>query len=371
MKSPLRVFMAPTFHKFNKYGPSLIRGIRNEGVDVRYRSEWSHTFPLFTMMRTAGLPEVVHLHWIDIYTIKKTWLRSSIASLVFLFELLLLKTLGVKLVWTVHDYVNANQKFADLDIAVRRLTVQLVDSTIVHTEVAKQELTSLYRLSEKDRLKITVIPHGHFIEQYPNTLSQIVSRENLGLDKDLFVFGFVGYLRPYKGVLELIQAFRQINGERLRLLIAGMPFDSSFGAAVKEAAGEDSRIQFHLRFIEDEELQVFLNAADVLVFPYTRSLTSGSLILAMSFSKAVIASDHSTIREVLPPEGGLVYATDGLEGLVGALNEIQTKDVVSMGEKNLKRASAYDWQSIAKTTVKIYCQATKKTSQDATAEPQR
>jgi len=350
--------MAPTFHKFNKYGPCLIRGIRNEGVDVRYRSEWSHTFPLFTMMRTAGLPEVVHLHWIDIYTIKKTWLRSSIASLVFLFELLFLKTLGVKLVWTVHDYVNANQKFADLDIAVRRLTAKLTDSMIVHTEVAKREVTSLYRLSETDRMRITVIPHGHFIEQYPNILSQVESREKLGLGKDLFVFGFVGYLRPYKGVLELIQAFRQIDGRHVCLLIAGMPFDSSFAAAVKEAAGEDSRIQFYLKFIEDEELQVFLNAADVLVFPYTRSLTSGSLILAMSFSKAVIAADHSTIREVLPPEGGLVYATDGLEGLVGALNEIQTKDVVSMGEKNLKRASAYDWQSIAETTAKVYCQVT-------------
>jgi len=358
MKSPLRVFMAPTFHKFNRYGPSLVRSIRQQGVNVQHRSEWSHSFPLFTMIRTIGLPEVVHLHWIDIYTIKKTWPRSLIASLIFLFQLSLLKILGVKLVWTVHDYTNADQRFTGLDIGVRRLTVKLVDSMIVHTNVARQELTSLYKLSEIDKTKITVIPHGHFIEQYPNTLSRIASREKLGLDKDLFVFGFVGYLRPYKGVLELIQAFRQIDGEQVRLLIAGMPFDPSFATAVKEAAGEDSRIQFHLRFIEDEELQVFLNAADVLVFPYTRSLTSGSLILAMSFSKAIIAAEHSTIREVLPPEGGLIYPTDGLEGLVDALNEIQKKDVISMGEKNLSRAYANDWQSIAKTTAKVYREIT-------------
>jgi glycosyltransferase involved in cell wall biosynthesis len=80
----------------------------------------------------------------------------------------------------------------------------------------------------------------------------------------------------------------------------------------------------------------------------------------MSFGKAVIAADHPTIREVLPPEGGLIYGMDGLVGLVAALNEIQTKDVVSMGEENLRRAYVFDWHSIAKKTAGLYYEVCKK-----------
>jgi beta-1,4-mannosyltransferase len=360
VESTLRVFMAPTFHSFNKYGPALVHGIRQEGIDVRFMSEWTRFFPLLAMIRTIGLPDIVHLHWIDIYTIKKTWWRSLLASMVYIFELLLLKTLSIKIVWTVHDHINPEGKFTSLDIMIRRLTAKFSDSIIVHTETARQEVTKLYKLAEIERKKISVIHLGHYIGQYPNVFSQEESREKLSLDKDIFLFGFIGYVRPYKGVLELIKAFRQIHNHYIHLLIAGLPFDVSFANVVKEAASGDSRIHLYLKFIEDEEIQIFLNAVNVVVLPYTRSLTSAGLILAMSFSKAVVASDFGTIREVLPAEGGLVYPSEDPEELVRALCEIQTEDVISMGEKNLKRAQAFDWQSIGKTTSRVYHEVTRR-----------
>jgi beta-1,4-mannosyltransferase len=360
VQSRLRVFMAPTFHGFNKYGPALVRSIRQEGIDVRFMSEWTPVFPFLAMIRTIGLPDIVHLHWIDIYTIKKTWWRSLLASMIFFIELLLLKILGIKIVWTVHDHINPEGKFGSLDISIRRLTAKFSDSIIVHTEAASQEVTKLYNLPETEREKIRIIYCGHFIGQYPNILSQTESREKLGLDKDMFLFGFIGYVRPYKGIVELIKTFRQIDNHYIHLLIAGLPFDVSFANVVKEAARGDSRIHLYLKFIEDEEIQIFLNAVNVVVLPYTRSLTSAGLILAMSFSKAVVASDFGTIREVLPAEGGLVYASEDPEELVRALREIQTKDVISMGKKNLKRAQAFDWPSIGKTTSRVYHEVTRR-----------
>jgi beta-1,4-mannosyltransferase len=346
--------MLPTFHSFNKYGPALVQSIRQRGMDVRFIAEWTPIFPILTIIRTAGLPEIIHLHWIDIYTIKKTWWRSLFSSAIYILGLLLLRTLGVKIVWTIHDYINVEERFARLDIVVRRLMVKLANSIIVHTESSRQEIINFYKLPEISAKKIVAIPHGHFIDQYPNVISQAETRKKLGLDKDIFLFGFIGYIRPYKGILDLIKSFKQIDNDRVHLLIAGRPFDASFANIVKEATIGDSRIHLYLKFIEDEEIQIFLNTVDVVVFPYTRSLTSGSLILAMSFSKAVVVSDHASIREVLPPKGGLVYANEDPEGLVRVLREIQVKDVISMGQKNLKRAQRFDWESIAKSTVRVY-----------------
>ncbi len=358
MTSKLNVLMLPTFNSFNKYCSALVQSVRREGVNVQSVSEWTPTLPIFSMLRTAGLPHLLHLHWIETYTIKKTWWRSFIASTIFVAELLILKTLGVRIVWTIHDTLNVDEQFSDLDIKLRRLTAKLANAVIVHTELAREEVTLVYQLSERDQEKIRVIPHGHYIEAYPNSMSRRDARESLGLDGDLFVFGLVGYLRPYKGVLDLIQAFRRLGGENIRLVIAGMPFDVSFAHDIQEATRGDDRIRLYLQFIEDEKLQVFLNAMDVLVFPYSRSLTSGSLILAMSFGKAVVAADHATIGEIISSDGGLVYSPGDLQGLVECLSEIRMRQVGSMGERNLERARTFEWRSIATTTVALYCDVT-------------
>jgi beta-1,4-mannosyltransferase len=346
--------MLPTFQSFNSYCSALVQSVELEGIDVRCKSDWTATLPILWMFRTAGLPNVIHLHWIEIYTIKRTWWRSVLASMVFLLQLFLLKALGVKIVWTVHDQVNVDGRFLELDVALRRLSVKLANSIIVHTDVAREELTKLYKLSRAAKRKIRVIPHGNFIAQYPNFVSRPEAREKLGLDNDLFVIGMIGYVRPYKGITDLIHAFSHLGGDRLRLVIAGLPMDSSFGETVKEAARIDDRIWLYLRFLPDEEIQIFLNAVDVVVFPYSRSLTSGSLILAMSFAKAVIAADLPTIREALPNRGGLLFDASDPKALENALTEIQTKDLAAMGRNNLNCIQSRNWHSIAKATVGIY-----------------
>ena len=358
MTSKFNVFMLPTFHSFNKYCSALVQSIQREGVNVQFISEWTPTLPIFRMLRTAGLPQVIHLHWIETYTIKKTWWRSFIASTLFICQLTLLKVLGVRIVWTVHDILNVDARFSDLDLKLRKLTAKLADAVIVHTKLAQKEMSRIYQLSQRDEWKIRVVPHGHYIEAYPNSMSRREARNVLGLDGDLFVFGLVGYLRPYKGVLDLIQAFRRLAGEDIRLVIAGMPFDKVFAHEIQEAVRGDTRIQLYLNFIEDERLQIFMNALDVLVFPYHRSLTSGSLLLAMSFGKAVIAANHAAIRETFSADGGLIYSPGDLQELTQCLDDIQGREVASMGEKNFKRAETFEWDSIAKSTTRTYYEIT-------------
>ena len=355
MKSKLKVFMFPTLNKYNQYCAALIKSLQQEDVEIHFSSKETLIMPLFALIRKAGLPHIVHLHWIDIYAIKKTWLRSLVAAFVYIFQLLFIKCFRIKIVWTIHDYVNLYERFGNIDLVIRKLTVKCADSIIVHTRAALLEVANLYKLSNKEVSKISVVPHGNFIEQYPNTLSQAAARQQLGLKEGLFLFGFIGYVRPYKGVLQLIEAFRQINEEHVNLLIAGYAFENAFENTVRKAANGDSRIHLYLDFIENQELQVFLNAPDVIVFPFTRSLTSGSLILAMSFAKSIVTSDCPFVPEVLPPAGGLVYSNENSEGLINALREIQLiDDVVSMGQKNLERARDFDWEAIARSTANVY-----------------
>src|SRR5262245_24944430 len=67
------------------------------------------------------------------------------------------------------------------------------------------------------------------------------------------------------------------------------------------------RTLLRMEFIPDEEMELYLKAADVTVLPYTRIFQSGVLFLAYSFGLPVIASDVGSLREdVVEGETGFI-----------------------------------------------------------------
>ena len=133
-------------------------------------------------------------------------------------------------------------------------------------------------------------------------------RERLGLPLGGFVFVCLGLLRPYKGLEELIPAFRGCR-PRLRLLVAGRPpttQPTSTGSAY--LAGGDPRIILEPRFIPAEEVQVYLNAADAAVLPYRQITTSGAALLAFSFGLPVVAPAIGAFPNLVTAANGLLYA---------------------------------------------------------------
>ena len=71
-------------------------------------------------------------------------------------------------------------------------------------------------------------------------------------------------------------------------------------------------------------MQVFLRAADVAVYPYRHILTSGSLLLALSFGVPAVVPAVGMTRELMDgQEAGLLYeAMTGATGLEAAIRQI-------------------------------------------------
>ena len=111
---------------------------------------------------------------------------------------------------------------------------------------------------------------------------------------------FLGLIRPYKGVEDLIEAFLKISNSNTRLLIAGRVFGiNNYESRLNELTKSNCRIKLFLDFIPDEDIQVFLNACDIFVLPYKDITTSGAAFLAMSFGRPIIAPNISSFKEVI------------------------------------------------------------------------
>ena len=125
-----------------------------------------------------------------------------------------------------------------------------------------------------------IIPHGHYRGAYPASLSRDQARRALGLRADEFVAVFLGLIRAYKGVPQLIRCFKAAQLTDARLLVAGKPLNTIIARELKELAEPDTSIELFLDFIDQNDIQKFLRAADLVILPYEEISNLGSAILA-------------------------------------------------------------------------------------------
>jgi glycosyltransferase involved in cell wall biosynthesis len=217
----------------------------------------------------------------------------------------------------------------------------------------------------KHLYKIFVIPHGNYINFYTNTISSEEAKKRLMLPTKSIIFLFLGELRPYKGILELIQSFKKLNifnSQNIGLVIAGRPINKQFAEKIKIVSGKNDNIYLSLESIPDNDLQIYLNAANIVVFPYKKVLTSGATLLALSFGKPIIAPSLGCIQDVFDKHGSFLYDPKDTKGLYGAMEKAITKrsNFRQMSIYNLEQAYKFNWQDIASRTHNVYLQILRK-----------
>lgn len=222
-------------------------------------------------------------------------------------------------------------------------------------------------MGEQQKSKVHVVPHGNYIEAYENSCTQYEARKELDLPQGDTVFLFFGLIRPYKRVPHLIREFNGANLENSTLMVAGNPSDQGLHKRVETLAQETPKVYSTLRFIPDDEVQLYLNAADVVVLPYEDILTSGSAVLAMSFGRPVVAPSIRCLPELLSFQLELLYDSSEPTALRSTLEDATKTNLNQLGTKAAMESNKYDWKCIAEKTASVYTGNTQniRSSEDA------
>ena len=181
-------------------------------------------------------------------------------------------------------------------------------------------------------------------------------KRRLGIPPDSLTFGFLGRVQPYKGLLDLVSAFRKIAPPDARLVIAGKTSGRDSQRVLLDAIGNDERVITRLEYVPDVDIQLYLNALDVAVFPFRDVLTSSSVLLAMTFGKPVIAPALGCIPETITEAGGILYSADDANGLGSAIGQAARRrsELSTMGERNRRQAGEWTWDRMAAETIEVY-----------------
>lgn len=349
----MKVIFIPNYSQGNPYQKNLIESLLKQDINVNF-GVTSRLFSVWLSILKRGKPDILHLHWQHPFLIASSRVKTLIKSITFILELLFLKILGTKIVWTVHNLKNHENQHQKLEFVFSSILARLSDTIITHCQRAKLVVKKTFNI--KNDVKIVVIPHGNYSNCYNNQISSSESRKRLGLSASNLIFLYLGLIRPYKGVPELIDAFQKLNVSQTKLIIAGEPSNNQIAEEIERKAKGNDNIWLVFKFIPDEEMQIYLNAADVMVFPYREILTTGGVILAMSFGKAIIAPNIGCIPDILNGSGSFLYDPDEENGLLNAMKRaLISKDrLKKMGNYNLELAKKLDWMDIAKSTYRVY-----------------
>ncbi|REF36670.1 glycosyltransferase [Thermasporomyces composti] len=283
------------------------------------------TLRLARAVAGSGLHLVVHVHWLNVVMAKAADEADARDRLKrYLDQLSQLKEQGARILWTVHNVLPHETRFERLEAELRQGVVNLAERVHVMSPRTRELVSPWFDIPEE---KLLAVPHPAYHDVYPSWMTKQQARLELGMPPDVTAFALVGRVQPYKGLTELLDAFDRLcerEPGRYALIVAGPTNQEEETRAFRERVLTHPAVYAALRKIPDDEMQVYLRAADVAVFPYRRSLNSGALALALTFGLPVVLREDSGEAARVSPSYALRYDGDDPDGLLTALAQARS-----------------------------------------------
>lgn len=318
---PLEVLYSfgPPANDANPYVHLLLESV-SSGATVHY---FSWKFAVF------GSYDVFHVHWPETLVRRPTLKGRLVCRALLLLLLGRLALSGIPIIRTEHN-LRPHEAGNRTETALLNLLDKRADVWVVMNEVG----------AERPVRNATYIPHGHYRDWYQ---LESTSERKRG---SLLNFGLI---RPYKGVEDLVAAFKGLPSQaRLHLNILGKPQSVESGKDLSDRIGDAPSITADLRHIPDPDLTSAITQASLVVLPYRAMHNSGALLLALSLDTPVLVPKNA-MTDALAVEVGqewvqrfegpltpdmLVAAAGAAEGITGR-PDLSQREWSEIGDKHL------------------------------------
>ncbi len=190
----------------------------------------------------------------------------------------------------------------------------------------------------------------------------IISREKalsiLNLDKEKKYLLFFGFIRAYKGLDLLLDAFadNRLRKYGLKLIVAGEFYENEqFYIEKIKALGIEKDIELRTVFIPDSEVNAYFCSADIVVQPYKTATQSGVTQIAYHFEKPMLVTDVGGLAEIVPDKkAGYVVQPDA-KSIADALVDFYENNREPFFIENVKvEKGKYAWSFMTKAITGLY-----------------
>lgn len=335
-----RILILPDAGPDNPFQYMMIDFLRNNGFEVFIGSKKK----LGSIYKAVNQfdPDIIYFDWVHSYIIGRTFLWTLLKSLFFVLEVLYIHSFRkIPIIHTLHNTQNHREFWLSWERIIYVFFLKKCAKIRVYSDTGKQDAIKKFKIEPGKIYVIQDIPYHHY---YPDNVLKKESRVNFNINPRDFVFLFFGKIKEYKGLENLIRAFKSIKKSGDNLIIAGECLDENYQLSLKKSTRNSPEIIWHDQFITKQEVQYFFNVADVVVLPFVKIDHSGSIDLAMSFSKPVITLKTGATLELLVHQKSLLFEKpDDLGSCMMHAHEINLQET---GIKNFKKADSSNYHDL-------------------------
>ena len=264
---------------------------------------------------------------------------------------ILKRNFSVKIVETVHEYVNYSYKGKLKNL----INYRAADSILVVEERYIEDIKAFAKTFSK-KLSIKYIPISSNIPKTVLSKEELKSIKLSYCKEDTFLISFFGFINELKGLEVLLEALKQLSvaGDNVKLLcLAALDYENNqyhnkLYKLVKDYGIED-KVIFSGFIKEPETVANLIAASDLCVLPFNAGVSerNGSFLAALNQGVNTITTSKE--KKGFEKEQGVYYIPcEASEELVKAIKYFLANKVEG------KQNSMMTWEEIAKAHFKVY-----------------
>ena len=353
----MRVLIVAELNSGNTYIDSFCQSLANQHVDVTVSEN--------EFWNSAQQFDVVHVHWLEaLFNWKIEHITQSDLNRLQ-FKLEAFKNSNTKLIITRHNALPHHYNGNGLVKQAYELFYKFAEGMIHLGNFSETDFQNKHpELSAS--INHTVIPHGNYMN-LKNAIAQVAARELLNISLNRFVFLCFGQFRKGEEQKLVMKAFKALNLSNKTLLCSAWDLPKAKNSVTSKLKRKTYNLSQEYRlyntYVSNDNVQTYLNAADVLVVPRTAQLNSGLVYLGLSFGKILIAPSIGNITEVIEQTNNLLFDPSKTKSLVSAMEKAISLKNTNLDYKNMVYAREHgNWDMIAKEHKAFYRQILKSTN---------
>ncbi len=236
-----------------------------------------------------------------------------------------------KILFITENVVSHEGNF--IDRSLTRLGLLYASNFLALSEVVEKELRTISKSKKIFRSELPV--YDCYQQEELNS-----TKSEFGFSEDDKVLLFFGYVRKYKGLDILLDAFPKISElfPGIKLLVVGEFYDSpdEYLNKIKSNNIEKNVILIN-NFVPNEEVGKYYSASDIVILPYRSATQSGILNIAYGFVKPVIVTRVGGLSEFVKEEKtGFVIEPNSTEAIVEGVKQFYSlRDKINF-EQNIR-----------------------------------